>query len=39
MLIDTGSNQTIIRSNVINLHDQRYGRIKKLSEKEPFGYI
>lgn len=33
MLIDTGSNRTIIRSNVINIHDQRYGRIKKSSQK------
>jgi hypothetical protein len=32
MLIDTGSNRTIIRSNVINIHDQRYGRIKKSSK-------
>jgi hypothetical protein len=32
MLIDTGSNRTIIRSNVINIHDQRYGRIKKSSQ-------
>jgi len=33
MLIDTGSNRTIIRSNVININDQRYGRIKKSSQK------
>jgi hypothetical protein len=33
MLIDTGSNRTIIRSNVLNIHDQRFGRIKKSSQK------
>ena len=33
MLIDTGSNRTILRVDVINLHDQRYQRIKKSSQK------
>jgi hypothetical protein len=33
MLINTGLNRTIIRSNVINIYDQRYGRIKKSSQK------
>ena len=33
MLIDTGSNRKILRADVINLHDQRYGRIKKSSQK------
>jgi hypothetical protein len=33
MLINTGSNRTIIRSTVINFFDQRYGRIKKSSQK------
>ncbi len=32
MLMDTGSNRTIIHSNVINIHDQRYGRINKSSQ-------
>ena len=30
MLIDTGSNRTIIRSNVINIHDQRINDMDEL---------